>query len=321
MRFAWYIPPRPSELWTLALQLGVTDAVTQLPQPEPGRYAWDFLSLLRVKQSFADAGLQVAVIESAPPMDRVRLGLPGRDEEIEHISEMLTNMGAVGIPVWCYNFMAGFGWQRTSTTTRSRGGALVLSYDHALMERAPLTEFGEVSEERLWDNYAYFLQRILPVAEQAGIKLALHPDDPPLSPIRGIARIFRSVEAIQRALDLSTSEAHGITFCQGSFATMGADIPTAIRAFGAQNKIQFVHFRDVEGTPTHFVETFHDNGPTNMLETMRCYHEIGFTGVIRPDHVPTLEGDANDPPGYTTRGRLYATGYMRGLLEAVRAER
>jgi mannonate dehydratase len=232
---------------------------------------------------------------------------------------MLTNMGAVGIPVWCYNFMAGFGWLRTSTTTRSRGGALVLSYDHALMQKAPLTEFGEVSEERLWDDYAYFLERVLPVAERAEVKLALHPDDPPVSPLRGIARIFRSFEAFQRALDLSPSESHGITFCQGSFTTMGADIPSAIRYFGARKRLHFVHFRDVEGTPTHFVETFHDNGPTNMLEAMRCYHEIGFEGAMRPDHVPTLEGDANDTPGYTTHGRIYATGYMRGLLEAVQA--
>ena len=321
MRFAWYMPPRPSELWTLAVQLGVTDAVTQLPQPEPGRPVWDFLSLLRMNQSFADAGLHVAVIESAPPMERVRLGLPGRDEEIEHICEMLTNMGAVGIPVWCYNFMAGFGWLRTSTTVRGRGGALVLGYDHALMERAPLTEFGVVEEARMWENYEYFLQRVLPAAEQANVKLALHPDDPPISPIRGIARIFRSVEAFQRALALSSSDAHGITFCQGSFTTMGADIPATIRLFGARQKIFFAHFRDVAGTPTRFVETFHDNGPTNMLEAMRCYHEIGFTGVMRPDHVPTLEGDVNDPPGYTTLGRLYATGYMHGLSEAVQSER
>jgi len=321
MRLSWYLPPRPSELWTLAVQLGMTDAVTTLPQPEAGRPVWDFTAFLHMKQSFAGAGLNVAVIESAPPMHRVRLGLPGRDTEIESICEMLTNMGAVGIAIWCYNFMGGFGWLRTSTTTRARGGALVMGYDHALMEHAPLTEFGVVSEERLWDNYAYFLERVLPVAEKAGVKLALHPDDPPISPIRGIARIFRSVEAFQRALDLYPGDYHGITFCQGSFATMGVNIPSTIRYFGERKKIYFVHFRDIEGTPARFVETFHDNGPTNMLEAMRCYRDIGFNGVMRPDHVPTLEGDANDTPGYTTRGRLYAIGYMRGLLEAVQAER
>jgi len=321
MRLAWYLPSRPSELWTLAAQLGVTDAVTVLPQPQPNQPAWDFLAFVQMKQSFADAGLNVAVIESAPPMQLVRLGLPGRDAEIEQICEMLTNMGAAGIPVWCYNFMGGFGWLRTSTTTRGRGGALLMSYDHALIADAPLTEYGVVSEERLWENYSYFLERVLPVAEKARVRLALHPDDPPISPIRGIARIFRNVEAFQRALDLADSEYHGLTFCQGSFATMGVDIPATIRYFGERNKIFFVHFRDVAGTPARFSETFHDNGPTDMLAAMRCYRACGFDGVMRPDHVPTLAGDANDTPGYTTRGRLYATGYMRGLLEAVQAVR
>jgi mannonate dehydratase len=278
---------------------------------------WDFSSFLLLKQCFADAGLTLSVIESAPPMDRIRLGLPGRDEEIEHICEMLTNMGAVGIGIWCYNFMAVFGWLRTSTTTPARGGAVVTSYDHALMREAPLTEFGTVSEERLWDNFAYFLERVVPVAKRARVKLALHPDDPPISPIRGIARIITSVDALKRAIELVPSEWNGLTYCQGTIATMGADIPAAIRFFGERQKIHFVHFRDIRGTASRFVETFHDNGPTDMLEAMRCYQEIGFDGPIRPDHVPTLEGDDNITPGYTTRGRLYAIGYMRGLMEAV----
>ena len=132
----------------------------------------DFLPLLHMKQRFADAGLNVAVIESSPPMDRIKLGLPGRDEEIDRVCELLTNMGVVGIPVWCYNFMAVFGWLRTSTSVVGRGGALVSGYDHELMEKAPLTEAGVVSEERLWDNFAYFLERVVPVAEQAGVLLA-----------------------------------------------------------------------------------------------------------------------------------------------------
>jgi mannonate dehydratase len=114
------------------------------------------------------------------------------------------------------------------------------------------------------------------------------------------------------------SEYNGITFCQGNFAAMGANIPETIRYFGERGKIHFVHFRDVRGTAAHFVETLHDDGQTNMVEAMRCYQEIGFQGPIRPDHVPTMEGDANDTPGYTTRGRLYAIGYMRGLIDSLR---
>ncbi|TMD59805.1 MAG: TIM barrel protein [Chloroflexi bacterium] len=317
MRLAMFLPPQPNEMWRLATQLGVTDAVSALPRLLPaGPPMWDFSSFLLMKQRFADAGLTLSVIENWPPMDCIRLGLPGRDEEIEHICEMLTNMGAVGIGVWCYNFMAVFGWLRTSTSTLARGGALVTSYDHSLMREAPLTEFGTVSEEQLWDNFAYFLERVVPVAERARVKLALHPDDPPISPIRGIARIITSVDALKRAIELVPSEWNGLTFCQGSIATMGADIPTAIRYFGERQKIHFVHFRDIRGTASRFVETFQDDGPTDMLEAMRCYQGIGFDGPIRPDHVPTLEGDDNITPGYTTRGRLYAVGYMRGLMEA-----
>ena len=316
MKFAFFLQPEPNEMWQVAAQLGVTEAVASLPRARSGGLApWDFLPLLHMKQRFANVGLNVAVIESAPPMDSIKLGLPGRDEEIDHVCELLTNMGAVGIPVWCYNFMAVFGWLRTSTSTPSRGGALVTSYDHELMAQAPLTEAGVVSEEQLWDNFAYFLERVVPVAERAGVKLALHPDDPPISPIRGVSRIFTNVEAFKRAMALVPSPYNGLTFCQGSFSTMGANIPATIRAL--KDYIQFVHFRDIRGTARRFVETFHDDGPTNMLEAMRCYHEIGFDGVMRPDHVPTLAGDANDTPGYTTRGRIYALGYMRGLAEAL----
>lgn len=317
MKFALFLPPEPNEMWQLAAQLGVTEAVASLPRVRPGGpSSWDFLPLLHMKQRFADTGLNVAVIESSPPMDRVKLGLPGRDEEIDHVCELLTNMGAVGIPVWCYNFMAVFGWLRTSTSIASRGGALVTGYDHELMAQAPLTEAGNVSEERLWDNFAYFLERVVPVATRAGVKLALHPDDPPISPIRGVSRIFTNVEAFKRAMALVPSPNNGLTFCQGSFTTMGVDIPATIRTL--KDYIQFVHFRDIRGTARRFVETFHDDGPTNMLEAMRCYREIGFAGAMRPDHVPTLAGDANDTPGYTTRGRIYAIGYMRGLAEALR---
>lgn len=319
MQLALFLPPQPTEMWTLAAQLGVTDAVSSLPRGRDGTSpTWDYFSLLHMRQRFADAGLHLSVIESWPPMDRVRLGLPGREEELDHICELITNMGALGIHVWCYNFMAVFGWLRTSTTIRTRGGALVSGYDHSFMEHAPLTEAGIVSEEQLWDGFAYFLERVLPVAEKSGVHLALHPDDPPLSPIRGVARIFSNVDAFKRAVEMVPSEYNGITFCQGNFAAMGANIPEAIRYFGERGKIHFVHFRDVRGTATHFAETFHDDGQTNMVEAMRCYQEIGFQGPIRPDHVPTMEGDANDTPGYTTRGRLYAIGYMRGLIDSLR---
>jgi len=118
-------------------------------------------------------------------------------------------------------------------------------------------------------------------------------------------------------LELVPSERNGNTLCQGNFALMTDDLPAVIRDFGRAGAIKFVHFRDVRGTPAHFVETFHDNGPTDMLECLRAYRDVGFEGVLRPDHVPTLHGEANDKPGYAVLGRLFAIGYIRGLGESV----
>jgi mannonate dehydratase len=318
IQIAELLRPTPTPLWKLVQQAGVRHAVGVLPKDEGGpERPWDYMPLMRMKQRYEDAGFALAVIESTPPMDKIRLGLPGRDEEIEWFCTFLRNMGALHIPVVCYNFMAVFNWLRTSTALPARGGALVTAYDHTVMKDAPLTEYGIVTEERLWENFAYFLQNVLPVAEKAKVKLALHPDDPPLSPIRGIGRIMRSVEAFQRVLDMADSEYNGLTLCQGNFTLMTDDLPAVIRDFGKQGKIHFVHFRDVKGTPEHFVETFHEIGKTDMLACMQVYKEIGFEGVLRPDHVPTLEGDDNAEPGYSSIGRLLAIGYIVGLREAV----
>jgi mannonate dehydratase len=310
----------------LALQMGVTDIVATIPniplhperiQPEPV----PFEALLHLRQRIEDFGLSLSVIEGYQLSDRITLGLPGRDEDLEKVCTTITYMGAAGIPIYCYNFMAVFNWARTSTGTLTRGGALATSYDHRLMERAPLTHAGEVGDEQMWENYAYFLAKVLPVAEQAGVKLALHPDDPPLSPLRGLARIMRSVDALERAVQLIPSDYHGLTFCQGTLASMGDhDLPALIRHFGAQNKIFFVHFRDVEGSVPRFAETFHDAGKTDMAACMRAYRDIGFSGPMRPDHAPTMEGEQNSDPGYMMMGRLFAVGYMRGLIQAVSSE-
>lgn len=317
MRLALVLPNQPNERWKLALQMGVTDMVGGLPHGDTSA-PWELGPMKRLKKRIDKAGLNLTVIESSPPMEKIRLGLPGRDEEIECFCTMLRSMGAVKIPIICYNFMAVFNWLRTAVDIPARGGALTSAYDHKVMEARGLSEHGRVPEERLWENYEYFIKKVVPVAEKAKVYLALHPDDPPLSPVRGIGRIFRSVENFQRGIDLCPSEYNGITLCQGNFALMGMEMTKIIRHFGKQKQIHFVHFRDVRGTPKKFVETFHDNGPTNMFACIQAYQEVGFKGPMRPDHVPTMEGDSNDTPGYTMRGRLYAIGYMRGLIEAAR---
>jgi mannonate dehydratase len=319
-------PLKESEM-RLAKQLGVTDIVSVLPghSPLPNREqesVWEYLPLVRLRKQVEDAGLTLSVIESIPISDRITLGLPGRDEDLNKFCESVANMGRAGIPILCYNFMAVFNWLRTSTTTRGRGGALVTSYDHSLMENAPLIYTGEVSDEKMWENFEYFLKKVMPVAEEFKVKLALHPDDPPLSPIRGLARIIRNVDAFKRVIEMVPSDNNGITFCQGNFAAMGnVDVPQTIRYFGQRNKIFFAHFRDVRGSVPKFEETFHDEGKTNMAETMRAYRDIGFDGPMRPDHAPTMEGESNDEPGYMIYGKLFAVGYMKGLIDAVNSEK
>lgn len=337
IKSALILPTQPTQRWELAKQMGVDCAVTKLPTVDGSRQdssnyddrtgganptantdtkPWDYEPLLHLNQRFENQGFDLQVIEDRPPMDKIRMGEPGRDEEIEEICRMLRNMGEVGIPIWCSSFRAKFNWGRTATNIPIRGGALVSGYDHSLVEDAPTV--GNLSEEELWENLEYFLERVGPVAEEAGVKMALHPDDPPVSELRGISRIMTSIDAFDRLLNIYPSEYNGITFGQGNFALMDTSLPEAARHF--QDRINFVHFRDVVGTREKFREEFHDNGPTDMLKMMETYRDIGFDGPIRPDHVPTMAGESNDTPGYEMKGRLFAVGYMKGLLEQTLAD-
>ena len=284
---------------------------------EPGA-SYPFQPMLALRKKVEDAGLKLSVFEGMPVTDRIKLGEPGRDEDIDNFRETLRNMGRARIPILCYNWMAGLNWLRTSFTARARGEALATAYNHADMQRGPLTEFGQVTEEQLWESLEYFLKAVVPTAEEADVKLAMHPDDPPLSPIRGLGRIMTSPENFQRMIDLVPSPVNGLTFCQGCFCEMGVDVPATVRHFGRQDKIFFAHFRNVTGTAVDFRETFHDEpGNVDMYQAMKAYYDAGFSGPMRPDHAPTMEGESNDNPSYGLRGRLLGVGYMRGLIEAI----
>ncbi|WP_254271320.1 mannonate dehydratase [Haloarcula marina] len=316
---ALILPPKPDERWQLAKQMGVEKTVIHPIEIGDGRTQWTYDDLQGLDNWLTDAGLEFSVLEGSVPIsDRVRVGAEGRDEDIEVFKQFLRNCGEIGIPVVCYDWMAGVRWARTAAHVESRGGSYVTEFDIEKTQGGPQS-FADVTHEDVWEALEYFLQEVTPVAEEAGVKLGLHPDDPPRESLRGTPRIVTSVEAYDRVLDAYDSEYNGVTFCQGNFAAMGADIPAAIERFG--DRINFVHFRDIEGDADRFVETWHDDGPTDMLAAMRAYEDhVGDDVPMRPDHVPTMAGEDNSNPGYHTKGRLFAIGYMRGLREQALAD-
>ena len=276
-------------------------------------------ALTKVKADFEAGGLTIAGVESHPvPAEKIKLGAPGRDEEIENYKAAIDALAKVGVRMICYNWMAGLGWYRTSTSLKERGGALTSEFDYEVAEKQGPTRWGQISEEKLWENLDYFLKQIIPVADKAGVQMALHPDDPPISPLRGIGRIITSAKNYRRVLDMIKSPMNGVTFCQANFVAMGEDVEALAREWCRQKKIFFVHFRDIEGKGKRFHETFHDNGPTDMARMLQIYHQNGFSGPIRPDHAPMLEGESNDRPGYGMQGKILAIGYMKGIMDALK---
>lgn len=320
MKFAEYIRPEEFAARHLFRQIGVEAAVLRLPEADEDTTVLDVPRMERLLAEFAADGLPVKVIEPvAPRFESVKLGRPGRDQEIDQVIRLIETMGRHEVPVLCYNFMAAFGWLRTDPEHPARGGALVTAYDHDVEQAKGPHQLGPVTEDELWQNLAYFLDAVLPAAEQHGVDLALHPDDPPVSPIRGVARILTSVEALQKVLALSDSPRHKLTFCQGTIATMGEDIPTAIGALASRTA--FVHFRDIDGRPDRFVEAFCDQGMTDKPAAMTAWLRSGYDGYVRTDHVPTMYGETNAHPGYGLLGRLHAVGYLQGLKAGVRNAR
>jgi mannonate dehydratase len=319
MQLAELFTPDEEHKIRLARQIGITHGIVTVSRvlgPVPrGQYLDE---LAKVRKQLAAAGLVFAGVESHPvPAEKAKLGIEGRDEEIENYIAAIRALAELDVRLVCYNWMAGIGWFRTRTDLPGRGGALISEFDLADAEKLGPTEWGTVSEEKIWSNLEYFLKAVIPEAEKSGVKMALHPDDPPISPLRGIGRILTSAANYRRVLGIVPSPVNGITFCQANFKLMGEDIAALAREWCGQKKIFFVHYRDVEGTRKHFRETFHDDSPVDLAQMLRIYHEAGFEGPIRPDHAPTLDGESNDKPGYAMGGKVLAIGYMKGAMDAM----
>ena len=299
------------EWLTFTKQLGIEKAVIANPKL-PGKGYWEFIDLLRLRTTVEDAGLTVGSIENVPISfyDKIMLGLPGRDEQIENMAMTIRNMGRAGIEILGYHWMPNGVW-RTSWTTPTRGGASVTSFDYDLVQNAPLSHRKVFTETEMWEYYEYYMKAILPVAEEANVKLALHPDDPPVESLAGIPRLFRNFEGFKRGMEIGNSPMHGLNFCVGSWSEMGPSVLDNIRYFGQQNRIFYVHFRDVQGTVPKFSESFVNEGNCDMFQVMKTLRDVGFDSFMIPDHVPHIIDDTK----WGHRGRAYTIGYMTAFLE------
>jgi mannonate dehydratase len=293
-------------------QLGVAGITLLFPNTPDDRL--DFIDFVQMKARCEEHGLRLESIEQIPNhlLDDTRLGKDTRDAQIENYQRILGNIGRAGIPVLGLHWLPNFVW-RTSNDTPIRGGAHTSSFDLERVRDAPLTHGRVYPREEMWDNFGYFMDRVLPVAEDAGVTLALHPDDPPVDGLGGIARIFSSFEDFKVALDRWDSPSFKVLYCMGTWSEMGPIVPESLQYFGERDKISYVHFRDVKGHVPSFCETFIGTGNVDVVQAIEILRDTGFDGWLIEDHSPRMQGD----PEWCTRGRTYSTGYIAGLVRAL----
>ena len=297
--------------WDFAKQCGVDHGVIRLPETAEfditDKSHWN-----TVYDRFQNHGIKPIIIEPMPNAlhDHIKAGDHLRDESIEKVIKMFEYMNDFDIRTVCFNWMAHIGWLRTSTEIQERGNALVTGFD---IQDLPGNE-NRITADELWNNYTYFIRAVIPYAEKYNIKLALHPDDPPISKLGGVERIMISYDNIAKAVSIVDSPNLGVTMCQACYLMMGENLYDVIPKLA--EKIFFVHFRNVTGNKYRFHETFHDNGDIDMADIMRLYKKLNINVPIRVDHVPLMAGEKQETAGYTALGRLYALGYLRGILEA-----
>lgn len=344
MRFGFgtFHNPHPERLQFIK-QVGVDDILLNLwgaleagyPNlPLQGEHEWSFRNLVQLRNQIEDAGLRLNAIENLPYSfyDQVMLGGERQEEQLEHVKNTVRNIGRAGIPWLGYNWMPNGVW-RSSNTKRIRGGAETSAVDMAQLSQAPHTHGRAYTEDELWENYERFLEAVLPVAEEEGVTLCLHPDDPPVESLGGIPRLFRNRENFERAMDLYPSDNHGLQFCLGNWSAMGEDIPAVIEHFGERGDIEYVHFQTISEPLPSFHEVFVDQpGHYDPYEVLGALDRVDFSGLIIPGHVPKLAGDGQDLEpdsgfsldipggGWKERGRGFTIGYLRGLLAAYRRE-
>ena len=318
----------------------IVSALYDVPVGQP----WPAERVRALRDQISECGMQLDVIESIPVHEDIKLGLPTRDRWADNYRASIEALGEADVPVLCYNFMPVFDWTRTDLAMELEDGSTALAYDADAIERIDLSRgtgdlpgwataydrdelkrllhaYESVDEAKLWDNLAWFLEEVVPTAEKANVKLAIHPDDPPW-PIFGLPRVVTSGAALERVVDIEDSVANGVTFCTGSLApTCAKDLPEIARKLSERGKIHFAHCRNIKMTAA---QSFHESphpsefGDVNMLEVLRALKQNDFDGCIRPDHGRMIWGEEG-VPGYGLYDRALGATYLQGLWEAVEA--
>jgi mannonate dehydratase len=340
MSFRWYGETDPVSLAYIRQipgMHGIVSAVYDVPVGE----TWPVARIKALKATIESHGLAFEVVESVPVHEDIKMGKPGRDRLIANYQQTIRNLGAEGVKVICYNFMPVFDWTRTSLEKVLPDGSTTLTFSTAEVDsidvsqgislpgwdssykpeelQALLAEYRAIDAEKLWENLSYFLKAIVPVAEESGIRMAIHPDDPP-RPIFGLPRIVKNRDDLERLLRIVDTPANGLTLCSGSLgAGPENNVEALVREFGGQGRIHFCHLRNVKvNAAGDFEETAHKSecGSLDMAAIVKAYHDVGFEGYARPDHGRMIWGETGKP-GYGLYDRALGAVYLNGLWEAV----
>jgi mannonate dehydratase len=344
LTFRWFGPDDAVSLAHIRQIPGITGIVSALYDIPVGE-AWPPEDLARLKVSIEAAGLRLAVVESVPVHEDIKLGWPTRDRLIDNYRATIRAMGELDIPVLCYNFMPVFDWVRTDLDRLLEDGSTALAHDDLALAAIDLSSgsaalpgwatsysadqlrdlfvaYEGVGPDQLWENLQYFLERVVPEAEAAGVRLAIHPDDPPW-PIFGLPRIVTNGAALERVVELVDSPANGVTFCTGSLGALPSNnLPEMARRLGARGRIHFAHCRNIRVTgERQFHETPHPtaSGDVDMYEVLRALRDSGFNGPIRSDHGRMIWNERGRP-GYGLHDRALGTAYLHGLWEGLSRE-
>lgn len=274
---------------------------------------WELKDLVGLRRTVESYGMKLSALENVPTRfyDHIMLGGPKRDEQIENMIYTIRNIARAGIPIFGYNWMPSQVWR--TEPEYIRGNAEATAFDYSVAKNLPLTHDREYTEEEMWKNLEYWIKIITPIAEEEGIRLGIHPCDPPVPSLGGIPQLLRSFDSYKRLIEIYPSDSNAIEFCQGTFSEMNDDIYEMIRYFGERKKILYVHFRNVSGQVPKFHEEYVNTGYVDMYKAMKIYKNVGYDSFFIDDHVPSTFQDTS----FGHRGRAFAMGYIQALIESV----